>query len=97
MLRETANIIEDQLNNPGQLAMWMKSIIDENVGHDLVDFVTDIRRVEGTSRRRDTTWAKNKGKRAHKRVKYTMGYQPRSPSAPSTSGATFNEDLSSPN
>lgn len=55
--------------------IWLKSVFDQGLGNDVMNFTADIQRHEGTSRKRDTTWAENKGKAEKRRVKNTMGYQ----------------------
>jgi hypothetical protein len=50
----------------------LKSAFNQRFGKDVISFVADIERHQGTSRKRDITWAENKEKR---RVKNTMGYK----------------------
>jgi hypothetical protein len=54
--------------------VWLKSVFDQRLGKDVINFVADIERHQGTSRKRDTTWAEKKGKMEKRRVKNTMGY-----------------------
>jgi len=51
-------------------------VFDQRLGKDIINFVADIERHQRTSsRKRDTTWAENKGKMEKRRVKNTMGYK----------------------
>jgi hypothetical protein len=55
--------------------VWLKSAFNQRLGKDVISFVADIERHQGTSRKRDMTWAENKGKMEKRRVKNTMGYK----------------------
>ena len=70
-----AAIIRAQV--PYRNRIWMKNLVDRDVGHDVIDLVADVRRFEETGRKRDTTWAKGEGKGGKRRVQNTMGYQTR--------------------
>jgi hypothetical protein len=73
--RRAAEILEAQV--PISKPVWLKSesVFNQRLGKDVISFVADIERHQGTSRKRDTTWAENKGKMEKRRVKNTMGYK----------------------
>jgi hypothetical protein len=61
----------------------MNSILNRNggagLGHDIVNFVKNIKHFESTSRKRPNTWPRNKTENYI--VRDTMGYQIRRQSA----------------
>ena len=75
-LREAADIIEAQL--PFRNKIWVNSMVDRNLGGDVSQFLGDVRHVEKTGRKRDTTWAQKGDREGQHRSRNTMGYQPRS-------------------
>lgn len=76
-LGEAREILLSQLDYGDEL--WMDSVLERSngagLGKDVVHFVTDIRHYEVTSRKRPTTWPRNKQESRISRN--TMGYQPR--------------------
>ncbi len=84
-LREAADIIDAQL--PKKNSIWIKSMVDRNVGKDICLFVQDIRRVEVTGKQRETTWARVGDKEGQRRVRNTMGYEAR-PKSVTASGSS---------
>ena len=52
----------------------MKSVVDQKLGKDVMDFVADVRQFEDTGHTHDTTWGGG-GKVAKQRAQNTMGYQ----------------------
>jgi hypothetical protein len=60
---------------PHRNKLWMSSMVTRNIGKDVSQMVADIRRFEGTSHVRDTTWAKPGDKEGRRRMQNTMGYQ----------------------
>jgi hypothetical protein len=72
-LEEAAQIIRSQL--PHRNAIWITSMADRNIGHDVAHLVHDVRRFETTGRIRDTTWGRGGDPISTRRAKNTMGYQ----------------------
>jgi hypothetical protein len=70
---KAAAILRSQV--PHRNKLWMSSIVKRNVGADVSELVTDIRKFESTSRTRETTWARNGDKEGRRRIQNTMGYQ----------------------
>ncbi|KAG6848103.1 hypothetical protein H0H87_004284 [Tephrocybe sp. NHM501043] len=54
--------------------MFIKSLAEGKLGHDVVDWVNDIELFEKTGRKRGTTWARGRGKVDKRRARNTMGY-----------------------
>ena len=52
----------------------MKSVVDQKLGEDVMDFVADVQQFEDTGHTHDTTWGGG-GKVAKQRAQNTMGYQ----------------------
>jgi hypothetical protein len=75
-----ADIIRSQL--PHRNRIWISSMVDRDIGHDVANVVLDVQHVERTGRRRDNTWATPGNKVAQRRSRNTMGYQVRSTSTP---------------
>ncbi|KAF8224695.1 hypothetical protein L208DRAFT_1309833 [Tricholoma matsutake] len=69
-LQQAASILKAQAKHHNHT--WMKSIVDQDIGHDASDLVKDVQHFEKTSRQMQATWPKN-CQDAH-RVKNTMGY-----------------------
>ena len=55
----------------------MKGIHRRKLGHDIIDFVSDICHVEPTGTVRNTTWGLHGMKEAQHRAQNTMGYRTR--------------------
>ncbi|PPQ88021.1 hypothetical protein CVT25_000969 [Psilocybe cyanescens] len=55
---EAARILRAQV--PVSKPIWLKSVVDRGLGNDVLTFVADITWHEGTSRKRDMTWADGK-------------------------------------
>ncbi|KAJ3751280.1 hypothetical protein DFH05DRAFT_1385646 [Lentinula detonsa] len=72
-LQQAAEIIQKQVQdwNP----IWLKSLKDRNVGQDVSNLVTDVRRHKGSARVRDTTWPRAGDYTGTRRMRNTMGYQ----------------------
>ena len=70
--RQAADMIEEQLKYRNWV--WMKSVRDRELRHDVHHFVADILRTK-TGRTRDNTWGKAGDCTANRRMRNTMGYQ----------------------
>jgi len=79
LLEQAADIIRSQLPHRNQI--WISSMVDRNIGHDVADFVLDVPHVERTGRRRENTWARSGDKVGQLCSRNTMGFQMRSGSA----------------
>ncbi|KAG6869382.1 hypothetical protein C0995_003622, partial [Termitomyces sp. Mi166 len=55
---EAAQILHSQIQFKNWI--WMKSLSNCKFGHDIMDFIDDIRVYEKTDRRHETTWAEGK-------------------------------------
>ncbi|KAH6869451.1 hypothetical protein BKA70DRAFT_1131754 [Coprinopsis sp. MPI-PUGE-AT-0042] len=76
--REAAEFLEQELDGPdGPNGIWMKSIVRRQLGRDVVEFATNCRIETETGRKRGTTWAQGKGKKAKRRAADTMGLKGR--------------------
>ncbi len=74
-LRAFADIIDSQI--PFGNSIWISSMVDRNIGGDVSLALQDIRHVEETGRRRETTWGRKGDRVGQRRVRNTMGYQVR--------------------
>ncbi|KAF8957978.1 hypothetical protein BDZ97DRAFT_1924115 [Flammula alnicola] len=76
--RRAADIFESQASSSTHDGrIWMKSVVERDVGRDVDHLVQDVRRFEETGRTRGNTWANPKSKEEVRRMKNTMGYQVR--------------------
>ncbi|KAJ6601866.1 hypothetical protein DFH09DRAFT_1270764 [Mycena vulgaris] len=73
-LRDGINILEEQLATPGQSKVWLKSMKDRNIGHDVAQMAKDVRHFTQTGQIRPTTWAKAGSKSSARYTGNTMGY-----------------------
>ncbi|KAF6751360.1 hypothetical protein DFP72DRAFT_1071563 [Ephemerocybe angulata] len=74
-LAEASALIEEQLERDDVSPIWLRSLHSRDIGRDVAHLVEDIRRMEKTGRKKDTTWAEGKDKVAKRRVANTMGYK----------------------
>lgn len=75
-LRRAADMFEAQASSTTRdNDLWIKSIVDRDIGRDVDYLVQDVRRYEKTARNRDKTWANPKNKEETRRMRNTMGYQ----------------------
>ncbi|RDX40008.1 hypothetical protein OH76DRAFT_1459607 [Lentinus brumalis] len=84
-LREFADIIDQQL--PLGNRIWISSMADRNVGKDVSLALQDIKHLEEKGRRRETTWARAGDREGQRRLRNTMGYQPRAVGSKSSAAA----------
>ncbi len=69
---QAAAIIRSQL--PRRNRIWIKGLHRRKFGHDISDFVWDIRHLQATGQTRGTTWGRGGGKGQRRRAQNTMGY-----------------------
>jgi hypothetical protein len=69
-LQHAARILKAQAKHRNRI--WMKSIVDRDIGRDASDLVKDVKHFEKTSQKMHATWPKNR--QDARRVKNTMGY-----------------------
>ena len=67
-IEEGVKILREQAANPNTI--WLGSMIRREMGKDVRDMVEDVRRVEGTARKRDNTWAKTGNKIERRRARW---------------------------
>ncbi|XP_006462497.1 hypothetical protein AGABI2DRAFT_119353 [Agaricus bisporus var. bisporus H97] len=72
IFRRASEIFTEQAKS--RSALWLRSISHRGIGNDLEQLVKDIERVEGSARKRDTTWGLAEGRQGRQRVANTMGY-----------------------
>ena len=70
---QAAKIFREQARY--QNPIWLRSVKDQNLGHDVSNLVSDVHHYEGSARTRGTTWAQAGDKSETRRMKNTMGYQ----------------------
>lgn len=73
-MRRAADIFESQARHRNRI--WMKSMVDRDIGRDVHDLVKDVDRFENTGRTRDKTWADPKKAKEVRQMRNTMGYVP---------------------
>ncbi|KAK7015294.1 hypothetical protein R3P38DRAFT_2786814 [Favolaschia claudopus] len=74
-LQEGARILQEQLDNPGNPPLWLRSMKAYKIGQDVANMVADVRHISGTGTTRPTTWAKAGSKSSARYTRNTMGYQ----------------------
>ena len=72
-LEQGAAILRSQLKHKSWI--WMRSIVNRNIGGDVSDLVHDVCRLEITGQLQDNTWAPSGDHNAQHRSRNTMGYQ----------------------
>ena len=67
-------IMEQQVKNPHEGKIWIKSMKRQNIGKDLAEMAHDVRHFTETGHKRPTTWAQEGNKSSKRYTGNTMGY-----------------------
>jgi hypothetical protein len=72
-VEEGLKIMQSQLDHPQDSKLWLRSMKANNIGGDLANMVTDVRRFTTTGTVRTTTYAKKGDKTSARYTRNTMG------------------------